>query len=100
VKANNWNLSMLSGPKAGLSGPIGPLAFFFPQLTALDLSGNQLTGAVPWDLGQGAAKMQYLDLSGNALRGEAGRGRRPNGALGGTKRLRKASAAGLRRTGL
>jgi hypothetical protein len=45
------------------------MAFHFPQLIALDLSNNALTGAVPWDLGQGAAKMQYLILSGNNLRG-------------------------------
>ena len=72
VKANNWTLSMLSCPDAGLSGPIGPLAFYFPQLVALDLSHNQLTGVVPWDLGQGAAKLQHLLLNNNMLRGAGG----------------------------
>jgi hypothetical protein len=57
----------LAAPRAALAGPIGPLAYFFPNLTALDLSGNALTGAVPADLPLG--RLVHLDLSRNALRG-------------------------------
>lgn len=47
----------------------GPLAWYFPGLSVLDLSSNLLTGAVPLDLGAGATKMAFLLLGGNQLRG-------------------------------
>ena len=71
LKARAWPIAELSAPYAGLSGPIGPMLYYFPQLSALELGGNQLTGAVPADLGNGTAKkMFYLGLAGNKLRGE------------------------------
>jgi hypothetical protein len=67
LRTRNWPLAQLFAPRCGFQGPIGPLAYYFPSLTALDLSSNQLTGVVPSDLGAG--KMFYLGLGGNRLRG-------------------------------
>jgi hypothetical protein len=71
LRTRGWALAQLSAPQCGFQGPIGPMAYYFPALAALDLGGNTLTGAVPSDLGQGAIKLTYLDLAGNKLRGAA-----------------------------
>jgi Leucine-rich repeat (LRR) protein len=53
----------------GLTGPIGPLSYFFPQLTMLDLEGNSLTGIIPPDLSN-ATGLLYVSLANNSLYGE------------------------------
>ena len=85
LKANAWALSSLSAPACGFTGPIGPMAFYFPQIKDLDLSDNQLTGAVLSDLGLGAAKLSHLLLGRNKLRGarQGGGVDTPSGCLDG-----------------
>jgi hypothetical protein len=67
----NWTqFTQLGLPRMGLMGPVGPLQSF-PQLTMLDLSHNQLTGAVPADL-QAFTGLRYLNLANNSLYGKGG----------------------------
>lgn len=66
---NFTQLRQLGLPRASLSGPIGALSYFLPQLTMLDLSGNQLTGIIPPDL-SGYAGLRHLNLADNMLYGE------------------------------
>ena len=73
LRNTSWGpqLTELSAPGCGLSGPVGPLAHYLPALAALDLAGNALTGAVPGaDLAPG--RLWFLRLAGNKLRGERG----------------------------
>jgi Leucine-rich repeat (LRR) protein len=66
----NWtSLQRLSLPSMNLTGPIGPLAYYLPQLTMLDLSNNQLSGVLPPDLSGAYSSLLHVDLSGNALYG-------------------------------
>jgi hypothetical protein len=53
-----------------LTGPIGPLAYYLPQLTMLDLSNNQLSGVLPPDLSAVYSGLLHLNLSSNAMYGE------------------------------
>lgn len=63
-----WQLTHLSAHASGFTGPIGPLGYFFPVLTALDLGHNDFTGSLPHDLGLGTLRT-YVRLAGNKLRG-------------------------------
>ncbi len=53
----------------GLNGPIGPLSYYLPQLTMLDLSSNQMTGVLAPDLSTYTG-FRYLNLANNSLYGE------------------------------
>jgi hypothetical protein len=69
LRIANWKqLKALGLPNMGLSGPIGPLSYYLPQLTMLDLSGNQLTGVIPPDLSSFKGLM-YLNLANNTVYG-------------------------------
>jgi Leucine-rich repeat (LRR) protein len=66
----NWaSLQRLSLPSMNLSGPIGPLAYYLPQLTMLDLSNNQLSGVVPPDMAGAYSSLLHVNFSSNALYG-------------------------------
>ena len=54
-------------PDSNLSGPMPPDLGELSKLEFLDLSGNQLTGTIPEDLGH--SNLVWLDLSGNELTG-------------------------------
>lgn len=69
IRSNNWaQLTMLGLPRMGLYGPIGPLTYYMPQLTMLDLSSNQLTGIIPADMSSYSGFRQ-LNLANNTLYG-------------------------------
>jgi hypothetical protein len=53
-----------------LTGPIGPLAYYLPQLSMLDLSNNLLSGIFAPDLAAAYSGLVHLNLSSNALYGE------------------------------
>jgi Leucine-rich repeat (LRR) protein len=70
LRSYNWpQFTQLGLPRMGLTGPVGSLSFYLPQLTMLDLSHNQLTGVVPPDLSTYSG-LRYVNLANNTLYGE------------------------------
>jgi hypothetical protein len=70
IRSHNWTqFTQLGLPNMALSGPIGPLAYYFPRLTMLDLSYNQLTGVIPPDLST-LTGLLYINLANNNLYGK------------------------------
>eukprot|EP00882_Tetradesmus_deserticola_P033427 GHRQ01038190.1.p1 GENE.GHRQ01038190.1~~GHRQ01038190.1.p1 ORF type:complete len:155 (+),score=14.66 GHRQ01038190.1:470-934(+) len=71
LRSNNWtSFQRLSLPSSSLTGPIGPLAYYMPQLTTLDLSNNKLAGVLPPDLSAAYSNLLYVNLSSNNLHGK------------------------------
>lgn len=70
LRSYNWTqFTQLGLPRMGFMGPVGPLTYYFPQLTMLDLSTNQLTGVIPPDLSTYSG-LRYINLANNTLYGE------------------------------
>lgn len=70
LRSHNWTqFTQLGLPNMALSGPIGPLTYYFPQLTMLDVSDNQLTGIIPPDLST-LTGLRYINLANNTLYGK------------------------------
>jgi hypothetical protein len=70
LRSYNWpEFTQLGLPRMGLTGPVGPLSFYLPHLTMLDLSHNLLTGVVPPDLSTYSG-LRYVNLANNSLYGE------------------------------
>src|SRR5690348_16252742 len=70
LKSTNWPLSMLSLPGLNLTGVIGPLWYYLPQLRMMDLSNNSLSGVLPPDM-LGYTNLVYLNLANNTIYGES-----------------------------
>ncbi|WIA22988.1 hypothetical protein OEZ86_009906 [Tetradesmus obliquus] len=68
LRRHNWtSVQRLSLPSMNLTGPIGPLVYYLPQLAMLDLSSNQLSGVLPPDLSAAYSSLLHVNLSSNAL---------------------------------
>lgn len=72
VRARGWPLVALGVSGLNLSGPLGPLHYYLPQLAMLDASQNRLSGVLPPDLALYGGQLQALSLAGNELRGAQG----------------------------
>jgi hypothetical protein len=66
------NLTTLLLPYNGFQGPIGPLAYYLPQLRTLDLSGNSMHGFLPDLASEYPGQLQRLELADNDLQGKQG----------------------------
>lgn len=64
------NLATLRLPYNSLEGPMGPLAYYLPNLRALDLTGNSMHGFLPNLTAEFPGLLQRLELAHNNLQGE------------------------------